>query len=65
MLIDEIDELLMRTNDRYMLVVIASKRAHQLMRGGEKLVDIDSNKVTSITLAELAKGKIEFKEDAS
>ncbi|MDI6704326.1 MAG: DNA-directed RNA polymerase subunit omega [bacterium] len=64
MISDDIDELLKRVNDKYLLVVIAAKRAHQLMKGGEKLVDIDSNKVTSITLAELAKGKIELKEDA-
>lgn len=64
MIIDEIDELLKKTDDRYLLVMVAAKRAHQLMRGGKKLVDIDSDKVTSITLVELAKGKIEFKEDA-
>jgi len=63
-MIDEIDELWeMVGGDRYILVMIAAKRARQLMEGGEKFVDIDSNKVTSITLAELAKDKIEFKEN--
>ena len=53
-----IDDLLKRCGSIYKLVVIAAKRAKELSEGGQKLVDSDIKKVTSLALEEIRQGKI-------
>lgn len=53
-----IDELVKQCGSIYKLVVIAAKRAKELSEGGQKLVDTDLRKVTSIALEEIRQGKV-------
>ncbi len=43
-----------KVDSRYSLVVIAAKRARQLLEGAPRLVDIDSTKPVTVALQELA-----------
>ena len=53
-----IDDLLKQCSSIYKLVVIAAKRAKELSEGGQKLVESDLKKVTSLALEEIRQGKI-------
>jgi DNA-directed RNA polymerase subunit omega len=53
-----IDELLKQCSSIYKLVVIAAKRAKELSEGGQKLVESDLKKVTSLALEEIRQGKV-------
>ncbi|MGI6576222.1 MAG: DNA-directed RNA polymerase subunit omega [bacterium] len=58
------DELLQRVDSKYTLVVVAAKRARQLMDGAPLLVSgIADNKLSkpvSLALQEVAAGKIQY-----
>lgn len=49
-----------KVDSRYSLVVIAAKRARQLLEGVPRLVDIDSTKPVTVALQELAQEKLVF-----
>jgi len=49
-----------KVDSRYSLVVIAAKRARQLLEGAPRLVDIDSTKPVTVALQELAQEKLVF-----
>jgi len=49
-----------KVDSRYSLVVIAAKRARQLLEGAPRLVDIDSTKPVTVALQELAQDKLVF-----
>jgi DNA-directed RNA polymerase subunit omega len=53
-----IQELLKKTDSMYKLVVLASKRATELNAGAPRLVEEESEKVTSTALEEIFQGKI-------
>lgn len=57
-----LEELLDRVDNKYALVIIASKRARQLKDGALPMVDIDSANPVSIALEEIATGKVRFDE---
>ena len=57
-----LEELLDRVNNKYALVIIASKRARQLKDGALPMVDIDSANAVSVALEEIATGKVRFDE---
>ena len=57
-----LEELLDRVNNKYALVIIASKRARQLKDGALPMVDIDSANPVSVSLEEIATGKVRFDE---
>ena len=46
-------DLLKKVDNRYSLVVIASKRARQLIDGEKALVDIDSTKPVTVAISEI------------
>ncbi len=54
-----VEDCLNKVDNRFQLVLIASKRAHQLALGAESRLDHDTNeKVTVQALREIAEGKI-------
>ncbi|WP_454054464.1 DNA-directed RNA polymerase subunit omega [Clostridium sp. Marseille-Q7071] len=52
-------ELLKKVDNRYSLVVAASKRARQLIEGKEPLITVDSTKPVTIAINEINEGAIE------
>ena len=59
LLYPSVDKLLERVNSRYSLIMLASKRAHQLDAGAKPLLDhYESPKTIGRALEEIAAGKI-------
>jgi DNA-directed RNA polymerase subunit omega len=54
------DEMVKRTNSRYTLVVLASKRARQLLAGERCHVETSSNKFVTNAMEEIYEGKITY-----
>lgn len=52
-------DLLKKVDNRYSLVVVASKRARQLIEGKEPLINVDSTKPVTIAINEINEGAIE------
>ena len=55
-----VEDCLKNVRNRFELVLIAAKRARQIMRGGTPMVDIDNDKPTVIALREIAEGHTNF-----
>ncbi|UCB56706.1 MAG: DNA-directed RNA polymerase subunit omega [Candidatus Omnitrophota bacterium] len=55
-----VQDLLSKTNSIYKLVALASRRAAQLNAGAPKLVESDSEKISSVALKEIAEGKVKL-----
>lgn len=53
-------DLLKRVDNRYSLVVAASKRARQLIEGKEALINVDSTKPVTVAINEINQGAIEI-----
>lgn len=53
-----VTDCLENVDNRFQLVMIASKRARQLILGAEPQVEPDNDKVTVIALREIAEGKV-------
>ena len=53
-----VEDCLGHIDNRFDMVLIAAKRAHQLSNGVEPLVDPDNDKATVIALREIAEGYI-------
>ncbi len=62
MLYPSVNNLLKKVDSRYTLVMLASKRARQLVDGSESEVKIDSNKPVTIAIHEIAHDKVEHKK---
>ncbi len=60
MLYPSINDLLKKADSRYTLVMMASKRARQLVDGDTPNVDEKSNKPVSIAIHEIAQDKIGY-----
>ncbi|MEK7444637.1 MAG: DNA-directed RNA polymerase subunit omega [candidate division NC10 bacterium] len=60
-----LEKSLNKVSNRYLLVVLAAKRARQLNRGAAPQVETKHQKPTSIALEEVAEGKVGYrlKED--
>lgn len=54
------DEMVKRTHSRYTLVVLASKRARQLLAGSRCLVENPSKKFVTDAMEEIYEGKIGY-----
>lgn len=54
------DEMVKRTHSRYTLVVLASKRARQLLAGEPCHVENPSNKFVTDAMEEIFEGKITY-----
>lgn len=59
-----INDLLKKVNNKYLLSVIASKRARQLIAGDKPLVDIGTNKPVAVAISEFDENKITFEFDS-
>jgi DNA-directed RNA polymerase subunit omega len=55
-----VEDCLKNVKNRFELVMIASKRARQLMRGKEPKVEWDNDKPTVVALREIAEGYVDF-----
>lgn len=55
-----VEDCLKNVRNRFELVIVAAKRARQIMRGGTPMVDIDNDKPTVIALREIAEGHTDF-----
>jgi DNA-directed RNA polymerase subunit omega len=60
-----IDTLVTKVDSKYTLVVLASKRAREIMDGSTSLVDSKSNKQVTIALDEIAQDKITYERTKS
>ncbi len=52
-------------DSRYTLVMLAAKRARQIVEGAEPLIDTDSKKAVTIAIEEIIEGKIKYKNPES
>jgi DNA-directed RNA polymerase subunit omega len=50
-------------DNRFALVLLAAKRARQLMAGARPIIDISKNKPPVLSLREIATGKVKFDRD--
>jgi len=57
-----IDDLLKKTESRYMLVSIISKRAREIVDGADILVKTTDTKAVNIAVEEFYQGKITYKD---
>lgn len=55
-----VEDCLKNVKNRFELVIIASRRARQLMRGKEAKVEWDNDKATVVALREIAEGHTNF-----
>jgi len=55
-----INSLLEKVDSRYTLVIIAAKRARQLVEGAGKVVGSDSDKPVTVAINEINEGKVTF-----
>ncbi|HBM76242.1 MAG TPA: DNA-directed RNA polymerase subunit omega [Clostridiaceae bacterium] len=49
-----------KVNNRYALVVIAAKRARQIIAGDSKVTDFDSKKPLTLSIHEINEDKLEY-----
>ena len=62
-----LEKSLEKVSNRYLLVVLAAKRARQINRGAAPQLDSRHKKPTSVSLEEIADGKVGYRvkdEDA-
>lgn len=59
-----VQELLEFAENRYALVIATSRRARQIAKGAQKMVEINEKSPVTIAANEIAEGKIEIFEDA-
>lgn len=55
-----LDVLVQKVDSKYTLVVLAAKRAREIMDGQQPLVESKSNKPVTIALEEIAQAKITY-----
>lgn len=53
-----VTELLELVEDRYELIIVASKRARQIAAGADVLVDSDEKSPVTLAAIEIAEGKV-------
>ena len=58
-----VEDCVQFVDNRFALVVLAGKRARQLMAGARPIVELSKNKPTVTALREIATGKIKFDRD--
>lgn len=58
-----VEDCLKNVKNRFELVIVAAKRARQLMRGKEAKVEWDNDKSTVVALREIAAGYTDFNQD--
>lgn len=58
-----VEDALPHVDNRFALVLLASKRARQLMAGARPLVEHTKNKPCVLSLREIATGRVRFDRD--
>jgi DNA-directed RNA polymerase subunit omega len=58
-----VEDALPHVDNRFALVLLASKRARQLMAGAKPLVEHSKNKPCVLSLREVATGRVRFDRD--
>lgn len=56
-----LEKSLEKVSNRYLLVVLAAKRARQLNRGAAAQIETKQKKPTSVALEEIAEGKVGYR----
>ena len=56
-----LEDALNKVSNRYLLVVLAAKRARQLNRGAAPQLETKQKKPTSVALEEIAEGKVGYR----
>ncbi len=65
MIYPSLDNLVDKVDSKYTLVVLAAKRAREIMNGEESLLDSKSNKPVTVALEEIAQGRIVYERTKS
>lgn len=60
-----VEDCLKKVKNHFELVILASKRARQLAKGGMAMVDPENDKPTVIALREIADGRLNGAEQKS
>lgn len=60
-----VEDCLKKVKNHFELVIIASKRARQIAKGGMAMVDPENDKPTVIALREIADGRLNEAEEKS
>jgi DNA-directed RNA polymerase subunit omega len=60
-----LDTLVDKVDSKYTLVVLAAKRAREIMNGEGPLVDSRSNKPVTVALEEVSQGRIVYERTKS
>ncbi|HEX5773898.1 MAG TPA: DNA-directed RNA polymerase subunit omega [Geomobilimonas sp.] len=55
-----VEDCLEKVDNRFLLVMLASKRVKQLYKGAKPLIDNSSNKNVVLSLREIAAGKVSY-----
>ncbi|CQR74586.1 DNA-directed RNA polymerase subunit omega [Sporomusa ovata DSM 2662] len=55
-----LDSLVKKVDSKYTLVVLAAKRAREIMDGQQPLIECKSNKPVTIALEEVAQGEMSY-----
>ncbi|OIZ99781.1 DNA-directed RNA polymerase subunit omega [Rickettsiella grylli] len=58
-----VEDCLKKVKNHFHLVIIASKRARQIAKGGMAMVDPENDKPTVIALREIASGRLNDAEE--
>jgi DNA-directed RNA polymerase subunit omega len=58
-----VEDALPHVDNRFALVLLASKRARQLMAGARPMVETSKNKACVLSLREVATGRVRFDRD--
>jgi DNA-directed RNA polymerase subunit omega len=56
----EIDQLSEKFGGRYKLTVLIQKRLKELVKGAQKLVDLEDRNLINIVIEEIRQGKVTF-----
>jgi len=56
----EIDQLAQKFGGRYKLTVLIQKRLKELVKGGQKLTDLEDRNLINVVLEEIRSGKVVF-----
>ncbi|HLM45351.1 MAG TPA: DNA-directed RNA polymerase subunit omega [Myxococcaceae bacterium] len=58
-----VEDCLPRVDNRFALVLLAAKRARQLMAGARPIIEVSKNKPPVLSLREVATGHVKFDRD--
>ena len=58
-----VEDCLPMVDNRFALVLLAAKRARQLMAGARPILEVSKNKPPVLSLREIATGKVRFDRD--